>query len=80
MEGQERELRTNCCKEVFEPSVSCVCLTRSSEMGPWGQPLVVCFSGDVVGDCGGEEKGGIGFRQKHGNIYKYFSCYTVCLE
>ena len=37
----------------------------------------VFLSGDVVGDCGGEEKGGIGFRQKHGTIPKYFSCYTV---
>ena len=40
----------------------------------------VFLSGDVIGDCGGEEKGGIGFRQKHGTIPKYFSCYTVCQE
>ena len=39
----------------------------------------VFLSGDVVGDCWGEEKG-IGFRQKHGTIHKYFSCYTVCQE
>lgn len=51
-----------CCGEVFEPLVSCVCLTLGggSTRVTFGYGFL---SGDVMDNSRGEGKGALGFRQ-----------------